>query len=222
MPVTLLILVIAFGSLVAALVPLLLGITTVVGASGLVAIPSQITPIDSNLSSVILLIGLAVGVDYSLFYLRREREERADGARRRAPRWRSPAATSGRAVLVSGVTVIVAMAGMFISGDKTFFSFAEGTILVVAIAVFASLTVLPAMLALARRPRRAGPDPVAAQPRTARASRASGRRWSSRVMRRPWLSIVLAGGAAGGARDPRAQHEDRRHRASTTCRRTSR
>ena len=69
--------------------PLLLGITTVAAALGLVALPSQLSPIDSNLSSVILLIGLAVGVDYSLFYLRREREERPAGATR-APRWRSP------------------------------------------------------------------------------------------------------------------------------------
>ena len=137
---------IAFGSLVAAGVPLLLAISSVAAAMSLVAIPSQIFPVDSNLSSVILLIGLAVGVDYSLFYLRREREERAAG---REPReaLAVAAATSGQAVLISGLTVIVAMAGMFLSGDKTFISFAEGTILVVAIAMIASLTVLPALLA---------------------------------------------------------------------------
>jgi uncharacterized membrane protein YdfJ with MMPL/SSD domain len=193
-PVTLLILVIAFGSLVAAGVPLLLAISSVAAAMSLVAIPSQIFPVDSNLSSVILLIGLAVGVDYSLFYLRREREERAAG---RDPRGalEAAAATSGRAVLISGLTVIVAMAGMFLSGDKTFISFAEGTILVVAIAMTASLTVLPALLAwlgdridkgripfLGRRDRPAGQS----------------RFWSAvvdRAMRRPWLSIALAGGA---------------------------
>ena len=102
-------------------------------------------PVDDNLPAVVLMIGLAVGVDYSLFYLRREREERAAGRSERAA-LEVAAATSGRAVLISGVTVIVAMAGMFISGDKAFISFAEGTILVVAIAMFASLTVLPAML----------------------------------------------------------------------------
>ena len=102
----------------------------------LVGLPSQLSPVDSNLSSVILLIGLAVGVDYSLFYLRREREERAAG-KREPKRFEVAAATSGRAVLISGLTVIAAMAGMFLSGDKTFISFAEGTILVVAIAMFA-------------------------------------------------------------------------------------
>ena len=145
LPITLIILTITFGTLVAAGVPLLIGITAVMATLGLVAIPSEILPVDSNLPAVILLIGLAVGVDYSLFYLRREREERAAG-RSEGAALEAAAATSGRAVLISGATVIVAMAGMFISGDKAFISFAEGTILVVAIAVFASLTVLPAML----------------------------------------------------------------------------
>src|SRR3954452_2321416 len=143
LPLTLLILILAFGTLVAALVPLLLGITAVVAAESLVAIPSQISPVDSNLASVILLIGLAVGVDYSLFYLRREREERAAGRDERSALLMA-AATSGRAVLISGLTVMAAMAGMFLAGEKTFISFGEGTILVVAIAIFASLTVLPA------------------------------------------------------------------------------
>ena len=145
-PLTLLILVFAFGALVAALVPLLLGITTVVAALGLIALPSHLSPIDANIQSVILLIGLAVSVDYSLFYLRREREERAAGRSERSA-LEVAAATSGRAVLISGLTVIAAMAGMFLTGDKTFISFAQGTILVVAIAMAASLTVLPAVLA---------------------------------------------------------------------------
>ena len=109
-------------------------------------IPSHLSPIDGNLQSVILLIGLAVSVDYSLFYLRREREERAAGRSERSA-LEVAAATSGRAVLISGLTVIAAMAGMFLTGDKTFLSFAQGTILVVAIAMVASLTVLPAVLA---------------------------------------------------------------------------
>ena len=103
-------------------------------------------PVDERSPRSILLIGLAVGVDYSLFYLRREREERAAGRSERAA-LEVAAATSGRAVLISGLTVMVAMAGMFLSGDRTFISFAMGTILVVAIAMIASLTVLPAMLA---------------------------------------------------------------------------
>ena len=182
--------------------PLLIGITSVIAALMLVAIPSQLFPVDDNLSAVILMIGLAVGVDYSLFYLRREREERAAG---RSPRiaLQVAAATSGRAVLISGLTVMVAMAGMFISGDKTFISFADGTILVVAIAMFASLTVLPAMLVLARRPGREGPDSF---PRPPAPPGGQSRFWAAiidRVMRRPGLSLVLAGGAAGRARDSR-------------------
>ena len=98
-----------------------------------------------TISAVILLIGLAVGVDYSLFYIRRERDERRAG-RSESAALEAAAATSGRAVLISGITVMIAMAGMFFSGDKTFMSFAIGTMLVVAVAMLGSLTVLPAML----------------------------------------------------------------------------
>jgi uncharacterized membrane protein YdfJ with MMPL/SSD domain len=193
LPLTLLVLVIAFGSLVAAGVPLLLAVSAVMVALALVSIPSQLSPIDDNVSSVILLIGLAVGVDYSLFYIRREREERAAG---REPReaLEVAAATSGRAVLISGLTVIVAMAGMFLSNDKTFISFAEGTILVVAIAMFASLTVLPALLAWLGDRIDKGRIPFLARRQAAGESRF----WSpiiERVMNRPWLSIAIAGGA---------------------------
>jgi RND superfamily putative drug exporter len=193
-PLTLLILVIAFGSLVAALVPLLLGISTVLAALGLIALPSQISPIDGNLQSVILLIGLAVSVDYSLFYLRREREERAAGRSARSA-LEVAASTSGRAVLISGLTVIAAMAGMFLTGDKTFISFAQGTILVVAIAIVSSLTVLPAVLAwLGDRVERGRIPFLGRYRRPAGQSRL----WSAivaRVMRRPWLAILVAGGA---------------------------
>ncbi len=194
LPITLIILTITFGSLVAAGVPLLIGLTSVLAALGLVAIPSLALPLDANVNAVILMIGLAVGVDYSLFYLRREREERAAG-RDQVSALEVAAATSGRAVLISGLTVLVAMAGMFISGDKAFISFAYGTMIVVGIAMFASLTVLPAILSwlgdrvekgripfLGRRRRPAGES----------------RFWTAvidRVTRRPWLSIVLAGGA---------------------------
>ena len=95
--------------------------------------------------AMVLLIGLAVGVDYSMFYLKREREERAAG-RSDAAALEAAAATSGRSVLVSGLTVISAMAGMFLTGDPTFASLGVATILVVAVAVLGSLTVLPALL----------------------------------------------------------------------------
>src|SRR4029453_7934152 len=97
-------------------------------------------------SAVVLLIGLAVGVDYSLFYLRREREERSAGRGERAA-LQAAAATSGRAVLLSGLTVMIALAGMFLSGDKSFMSFSLATMMVVAVAMLGSLTVLPALLA---------------------------------------------------------------------------
>ncbi|MGH2804298.1 MAG: MMPL family transporter, partial [Thermoleophilaceae bacterium] len=145
LPITLIILILAFGALLAAFVPLILAVTAVAAAIGLIGPISQIWPVDESISSVVLLIGLAVGVDYSMFYLRREREERAAGRSEEAA-LEAAAATSGRAVLVSGVTVIAAMAGMYFGSEPTFISFATGTILVVAIAVVGSLTVLPAIL----------------------------------------------------------------------------
>ncbi len=145
LPVTLFILVLAFGALVAAGVPLLLGITAVGAALGLTSLVSHLLHVDQSIQSVILLIGLAVGVDYSLFYLRREREERARG-RSPAEALQTAAATSGRAVLISGFTVMIAMMGMFLMGSQVFSSFGVGTVLVVAISLVGSLTVLPAVL----------------------------------------------------------------------------
>ncbi len=145
-PITLAILLLVFGSLVAASIPLLLALTSVFATLGLVALTSQFVPMDESVSEVILLIGLAVGIDYSLFYIRRERDERRVGKSESAA-LEAAAATSGRAVLISGITVMIAMAGMFFSGDKTFMSFAIGTMTVVAVAMIGSLTVLPAMLA---------------------------------------------------------------------------
>ena len=120
-------------------IPLLLALSAVMATMGLLAIPSQVWPVDENISAIVLLIGLAVGVDYSMFYLKREREERAAGKSESAA-LEAAAATSGRSVLISGLTVMTAMAGMFLTGDKTFGSFAMATILVVAIAVLGSLT----------------------------------------------------------------------------------
>src|SRR5690242_18468253 len=191
-PITFLILVAVFGSLVAALVPLVLGITVVAAALGLVAIPSHASPIDGNLQSVILLIGLAVSIDYSLFYLKRQREERDGGLPARSA-LEVAAATSGRAVLISGLTVIAAMGGMFLAGDKTFISFAEGTILVVAIAMIASVTVLAALLAWLGDRIDKGRIPFLCRSRGARESKFWGG-LVTRVMRRPVVSIVLAGG----------------------------
>jgi uncharacterized membrane protein YdfJ with MMPL/SSD domain len=145
LPITLAILVLAFGALAAAGVPVLLAVTAVLATTGLIAIPSHFAPVDSAVAEVILLLGMAVGVDYALFYLRREREERAAGKDAEAA-LEAAAATSGRSVLVSGLTVMTAMAGMYLTGDKTFESYATGGIIVVAVAVIGSLTVLPAVL----------------------------------------------------------------------------
>jgi RND superfamily putative drug exporter len=146
-PLTLVILVLAFGALVAACVPLLLGLTSVAAAIGAVGALSHLVPTSSTTSSAVLLIGLAVGVDYSLFYMRREREERLAG---RAPlaALEATSATVGHAVVVSGMSVIVAMAGLLLTGSSVFTSIALGTMLVVAISVIGSVTVLPAVLAM--------------------------------------------------------------------------
>ncbi|UGS38420.1 MMPL family transporter [Capillimicrobium parvum] len=146
-PITLIILVITFGALVAAGLPVLLALTSVAASIGLVAIPSQIVHLDQAASSVILLVGMAVGVDYSLFYMRREREERERG-HDPGSALQVAAATSGRAVLVSGLTVMVAMAGMFFTGSGVFTGFAVGTIVVVGVAMIGSVTVLPALLSV--------------------------------------------------------------------------
>jgi len=144
-PLTLIILLLVFGAIVAAGVPLLLALSAVAGTLGLIALPSHLVPMDQNVSAVLLLVGLAVGVDYSLFYLKREREERAAGKSHRAA-LEAAAATSGRSVLISGVTVMIAMAGMLFSGDKGYLSFGVATMIVVAVAMLGSLTVLPALL----------------------------------------------------------------------------
>ena len=147
LPITLVVLVFAFGALLIAGIPVLLAMTAVLATLGLVGPLSQLAPVDDSISHVVLLIGLAVGVDYSLFYLRRAREEKAAGATNEAA-IDAAAATSGHSVLVSGMTVMTAMAGMYLAGAPTFVSFATGTILVVASAMLASLTVLPALMAL--------------------------------------------------------------------------
>jgi uncharacterized membrane protein YdfJ with MMPL/SSD domain len=194
LPITLIILLLAFGALVAAGVPLLLALTAVMATIGLVGPISHLGQgVDSAINEVILLIGLAVGVDYSMFYLRREREERENGKSQDAS-LAAAAATSGRAVMISGFTVIIAMAGMYLAGAPTFTSFATGTILVVAVAVLGSLTVLPAVLAwLGDRVEKGGVPIIKDQPWNA--SESGG--WAAivnRVLRRPVVSLLAAGG----------------------------
>jgi len=146
-PITLVLLLLVFGALIAAGIPLLLAATAVISAISLLAIPSRWIPVGNTTSSVVLLIGMAVGIDYSLFYLRREREERAAG-RSQGEALRIAASTSGRAIVVSGLTVMISLAGLFLSGIDVFSGFAIGAITVVGVAVIGSLTALPASLAL--------------------------------------------------------------------------
>jgi uncharacterized membrane protein YdfJ with MMPL/SSD domain len=193
-PLTLLILLGAFGALVAAGIPVVLAFSAVLASLGLFSLVTHLSSADyQSTSAVILLVGMAVGVDYSLFYLRREREERTAGEQP-LPALLTAAATSGQAVLISGVTVLIAMAGMFIAGNHLFTGMALGAMLVVLCAIIGSLTVLPAILAkLGDRVDR-GRIPL-----VGRRKHAGGesRFWGfvlDRVLHRPALSLVLAGG----------------------------
>ncbi|MFC4058555.1 MMPL family transporter [Planomonospora corallina] len=210
-PLTFGILLAAFGALLAAVVPLVVAFTAYLGAVGLLALTSQLLHVDSATTNLMLLIGLAVGVDYSLFYIRREREERAAG-RGRERALEIAAATSGRAVLISGITVIVAMSGMFLTGNGTFIGFAQGTILVVLTAVVGSMTALPAILSLIG-------DKIDARVVHGAVRKLTGRTWRRRlggregggriwntiltgVLRRPVVSAVLAAGLLIGLAVP--------------------
>lgn len=146
LPVTLLIMLIAFGAIIAAGVPVLLAMSAVGAAFGLSALASHFVPAVDSMGSMIVLMGMAIGVDYSLFYLKREREERQNGASHtRAVE--IAAATSGHSVVVSGIAVVVSMAGLYLANDAVFASLATGSVIVVAVAMLGSLTVLPALLA---------------------------------------------------------------------------
>lgn len=146
LPITLVLMLLAFGALIAAGLPVLLAATSVVATIGISAPLSYLFPAEPTVTSMIVLIGMAVGVDYSLFYLKREREERARGRSTRDA-VAIAAETSGHSILVSGAAVVTAMAGLFLMTDVTFNSLATGAILVVAVAVLGSITVLPALLA---------------------------------------------------------------------------
>lgn len=150
LPVTFVILLVAFGALIAAGIPLVLAIGSVVVTLGLYAPLSRLVPDSGTVVNVVLMLALAVGIDYSLFYLRREREERRRGAAT-VDAIQVAAATSGHAVVVSGLTVMIAMSGLLLMGELTFAGLAVGSILVVAVSVLGSITVLPALLSLLGR-----------------------------------------------------------------------
>ena len=191
LPVTLAILLLAFGALAAAGLPVLLALTGVAGTVGLAAVISHVVPQGSPTASVIFMIGMAVGVDYSLFYLRREREERAAG-RDDMSAVRRAAATSGQAVLVSGTIVMIAMAGMFFTGARIFTSIGAGTMAVVFVAMVGSVTVLPAVLAGLGGRVEKGRLPLPGR----NCGTGQGRLWGSilhPVLARPLVSAIAAG-----------------------------
>ncbi|WP_217553201.1 MMPL family transporter [Streptomyces sp. GbtcB6] len=148
LPITLVTLLVVFGSVTMAGVPLLLALSSIAAAVGLSMVASHLSPDAGVGTNVILMIGLAVGVDYTLFYLKREREERARAAGRLSSEAlvELAAATSGRAVVISGLAVVASTATLYLASDVIFSSLATGTIVVVLVAVASSLTALPALL----------------------------------------------------------------------------
>ncbi|MFD3497221.1 MMPL family transporter [Streptomyces sp. NPDC058676] len=194
-PVALGILLIAFGALVAALLPVALAVTAIMATMGLMGVVSHVMPMSDTANSVMLLVGLAVGVDYCLFYLRREREEREAG-RDAQTALRIAAATSGRAIIVSGVTVCVAMAGMLFTGLAEFEAMGLASLMVVAVAMVGSVTVLPALLSLLGGRVEKGRIPFLNRRR--RGGGNDSRFWTAvlkGVLARPVISVVVAAGA---------------------------
>jgi RND superfamily putative drug exporter len=194
-PVALGILLIAFGALVAALLPVALAVTAIMATMGLMGVVSHVMPMSDTANSVMLLVGLAVGVDYCLFYLRREREERAAG-RDAGTALRIAAATSGRAIVVSGVTVCVAMAGMLFTGLAEFEAMGLASLMVVAVAMVGSVTVLPALLSLLGERVEKGRLPFLR--RRKRGAVRDSRFWTAvlrRVLARPVVAVAVAAGA---------------------------
>lgn len=184
LPLTLLTLLVVFGSVTMAGVPLLLALSSIAAAVGLSMVVSHVSPDAGVGTNVILMIGLAVGVDYTLFYLKREREERARSGGRLSSEAlvELAAATSGRAVVVSGFAVVASTATLYLASDVIFSSLATGTIVVVLVAVSSSLTALPALLVkLGRRAeRRASRRAERGKPvRRVRGQGGDGRMWNA-------------------------------------------
>ncbi|MFB4305748.1 MMPL family transporter [Actinomadura sp. GTD37] len=179
LPITLITLLLVFGSFAVAVVPVVLALSSIAAAIGLSMLASHVFPDAGIGASIILLIGMAVGVDYTLFYLKREREERARSGGRLSARAtvELAAATSGRSVVISGLAVAVSSATLYLADDVIFSSIATAAIVVTLVAVVSSLTVLPAVLAklggwAERRAVRRGRAPKAPKVGTGRITRA--------------------------------------------------
>ncbi|AHH99256.1 MMPL family transporter [Kutzneria albida] len=192
LPITLVILLLVFGSLLTAGVPVLLAITAIAGTMGLYSIASHVFPDAGVANQVILLLGMAVGVDYALFYVKRVREERerAGGQISSQAAVELAAATSGRVVVMSGLAVIASTACLFLADDVIFSSLAAGTIIVVLVAMISSLTVLPALLTKLGK-RMDSQLPFLRRKRSA----GGGRRWNALLrpaMTHPVATLVIA------------------------------
>jgi uncharacterized membrane protein YdfJ with MMPL/SSD domain len=189
-PVTLLVLLFAFGALPAALIPLLLGLSAVAAGLGLLGPLSQLFPVEDSAQTVVLLIGLAVAVDYALFFVVRSRAERHAGIGTEQA-LETTLRTSGRTVIVSGATVAIAMAGLYVVGVEVLNGIATATIAVIVCAVLGAITVLPATLRLLGPWADRGRIPLLPQARTEGGSRF----WSAlvgRVTQRPLLAAALS------------------------------
>jgi len=204
LPLTVAILLVVFGALVAASIPVLLTATTVLATFGLLRVVDHWLPVNSAANTMVLLIGVAVGVDYALFSLRRVREERTAG-RDTAAAVRIAARTSGRVVVVSGTVVVLCLSGLVWTGIGVFRGAAVGIALVVGIAVIGALTALPAVLAAlgdrverGRLPwwgaRRAAGRPSAAWARLGTAVTRRPARWGAAAV---VLLLLLAAPATG-------------------------
>ncbi|WP_053730025.1 MMPL family transporter [Streptomyces sp. WM6378] len=198
-PITLITLLVVFGSLIMVGVPLLLAVSSIGAAMGLSQLISHLVPDAGVGKSVILLIGMAVGVDYTLFYLKREREERAHANGRLSPEALVgiAAATSGRAIVVSGLAVALSTATLFLATDIVFTSLAVATIVVVLVAVLSSMTALPALLVLiGRRLDRKAAKAVARGKRVKRhKSEETGRVWTALLKpakNRPVATLLIS------------------------------
>ncbi|MGA9376273.1 MAG: MMPL family transporter [Mycobacterium sp.] len=190
LPIVLIILLAVFGSLAAAAMPLLFGVCTVVVTMGVVFLLSMVSTMSVFVTSTVSMFGIALAVDYSLFILMRYREELRAG-RDSAQSVDAAMATSGLAVVLSGLTVIASVAGIYLISTPILQSMATGAILAVAVAVLTSTTLTPAVLAsfgrsAAERSRllhwSRRPDTTQSRFWT---------RWIGVVMRRPWLSASL-------------------------------
>ena len=146
-PIALVILVVVFGALVAPLLPLILAIVSIGIAMGVIALIGQWWDLQTFIQNMVTMLGLAVGIDYALFIAERYREERSKGYEKYRAIERA-GATSGKAVLFSGCTVVLALLGVCLVPTNIFRSLGLGAVIVVVLAVIATMTLLPAMLSL--------------------------------------------------------------------------